>query len=1076
MCFCSHLLLDSFRAIAVCTALLLGVACGSGGGGGVAETPKPGPTKPVISAPTSVNAGQTGIQASVEGQTECAFAWSVNGGTVTAGAGTRVITLTAGGVGTLSLSCTATKNGISTTSSTVSIPVLSGTWETPLSESSLPSLQINISSDGSRQWIFANMLRTSEAWISVPGATPADAQALANQVQVDASGWPTSIPAGAEMRMYAGYETGPNAHLYGAFVLTWQGSGEVELQSSENNGVNEETLLNDQTHGRIVKLIKTPTKAAIVFVRSSDPSNPVRNMRLWAPATDGAGLSLTSASDLSAGKVTGSLEPKPGEAEPMWHPRFLQHLAEAPNYGVFRFMGWLMINQNTWDKDPLEWSDRADPSYCFGAFNSIDSTYNRYPVASYKQRLGMPYEWMIDLCNATGKDLWIQVPHVASEDLIRKLAGLCATRLDPKLRVWFEYSNEIWNGINPYLPQQQKAQAAAAQHFGVAVDKLTNAQFAWGSGHLQGLAVKAFENEWRAKGQSDWRLINVAAGFAQGSGYNQGVLDAMKELDPNLPEVLAITNYFGYGTQGDIFALHDFGTHAGVWPAEIYDKTKEIVRRNLYETIGAWKANADVAKGAGVPLVAYEGGQHMLAMGYGDWDNPAHADFMHYMYDFQRSQQIEDLYTEHYALWNAMGGRTASLFVDTGGWSFWGYWGAKEYMVQTPAQSKKWNSFKLWGDLEASVRAPSEPIQSRPLLSELNHKAEAKSPCSFDITATGGNGTVQMEMVGGSLAPGLTFTQVASGVARITGTPSVDGVFRFVVRALDGDLDPDFKAYTLSIDPQGSQSNAVVVFRGEDIPGTPDNNQWIGRFDPARAYVQTKTGDVLIRQYIPFSLANGQALFDKEDLEVAGTPKTLSPTSPENMYGGWSTTSLSGGTNTPEIGGFIGLRNHEWQCWTGDNAGGPSAFDALLMWRKDQFNGMGGSGRYRFGGDAATSLLRLDMTSLIADGDNEIRFVVLNHEAGGDTFYISEAAYTSPYLGDGYFQLSGFRGSLTPGLRWAVFAPTGESFAIPDAATLTFTSRSFDDVQAVGFAYHGRRWGYYYSFNFSRFLALGLRN
>ncbi|MBK8791699.1 MAG: hypothetical protein IPN59_00870 [Holophaga sp.] len=1065
-----RLFFTSFSGISAGLALLLLLACGGGGETGNSA----GPTRPVITAPASVTAGQTGILASVENQEGCHFTWSVSGATITGGADTRAITLTAGSVGSLTLSCTASKNGISATSNVVTIQVLSGTWETPLSASSLPSLQINISAEGSRQWIFANMLRTSEAWISVPGATPAQAQALASQVQVDASGWPTSFPAGAEMRMFAGYETGPGTYLHGAYVLTWQGAGNVELQSSENNGVNEELLLNDQAHGRIVKLIKTPTKAVIVFVHSSDVSNPVRNMRLWAPATDGAGLSLTSGSDLSAGKVTGSLEPKPGEAEPMWHPRFLQHLAEAPNYGVLRFMGWLAINQNTWGKDPLEWSDRGDSSYSFAAFNTVDATYNRYPVAAYRQRLGMPYEWMIDLCNAVGKDLWIQVPHVASEELIRKLADLCATRLNPGLRVWFEYSNEIWNGIDPYLAQQNKARAVAAAHFGVAATALTNAQFAWGSGHLQGLALKTFEDEWRTKGMPDSRLINVAAGFAQGSAYNQGVLDAMKEIDPTLPEVLAITNYFGYGTQGDIFALHTFGTTPGVWPAEIYEKTKEIVRRNLYETTGAWKANADVARGAGVPLVAYEGGQHMLAMGYGDWNNPAHADFMYYLYDFQRSVQIEELYREHYALWNAMGGRTASLFVDTGGWSFWGYWGAKEYMVQTPIQSRKWNAFKQWGDLQAGVRAPSEPLQSRPVLPELALKAEAKSSCSLDTTAVGGDGSVQMAIVGGSLAPGLTFTQIASGVARIAGTPTVDGVYRFVVRALDGDKDPDFKAYTLAIDPQGVQSNAMVVFRGENIPGTVPNNGWITRFNPARAYIQVNTSGVLTRQYIPFSLT--QALFDKEVLEVVGTPKVLPATSPENMYGGWSTTSLPGGTKTPEVGGFIGLRNHEWQCWTGDNAGGPSAFDALLMWRSDQFNPMGGSGTYRFGSDAATSLLRLDMTSLIADGDNEIRFVVLNHDASGNTFYLSEAAHTSPYLGDGYFQLSGFTGSSTPGLRWAAFTPTADAFSLPDAATLAFAARTFSDIRAVGFAYHGRRWGYYYAFNFARFLVLGTRN
>ena len=121
--------------------------------------------------------------------------------------------------------------------------------------------------------------------------------------------------------------------------------------------------------------------------------------------------------------------------------------------------------------------------------------------------------------------------------------------------------------------------------------------------------------------------------------------------------------------------------------------------------------------------------------------------------------------------------------------------------------------------------------------------------------------------------------------------------------------------------------------------------------------------------------------------------------------------------------------------------------------------------------DAATALLRVDVTALIADGDNELRFVVLD----GGTYYLSEAAYTSQHLGDGYFEVANFNGASAPGQRWAVFRPTADAYAIPSAASLTFNATTFSDVRAVGLAYHGRRWGYHYTFSFSRFLALGRR-
>ena len=84
-----------------------------------------------------------------------------------------------------------------------------------------------------------------------------------------------------------------------------------------------------------------------------------------------------------------------------------------------------------------------------------------------------------------------------------------------------------------------------------------------------------------------------------------------------------------------------------------------------------------------------------------------------------------------------------------------------------------------------------------------------------------------------------------------------------------------------------------------------------------------------------------------------------------------------------------------------------------------------------------------------------------------------QAAFSSPVMGDGYFELTGFTGSPDEGRRWAEFAPGAGSFAIPDPAALTFTAETFSDVQAAGFMYHGNRWGYHYSFGFNRFIVLG---
>ena len=240
------------------------------------------------------------------------------------------------------------------------------------------------------------------------------------------------MPAGTQLQLsIAGYPSGTDStgvatYLHGVWVLTWDGQGQVELLTSENNGTGETLLLDDRAHGRIVKLITDRRKYASVFVRSSDPADPVRNVKLWAPESDGAGLALTPGSELGRGRVAGSLEPLPGATEPIFHPRFLAHLREAGSGIPLRMMGFLRINQDAsaWGTAPLTWSDRGNPAYALGSLSVVDNTWGRHEVAGYRQKLGVPYEWLIELANQTGNDLWIQVPHTADEALIRQLARL----------------------------------------------------------------------------------------------------------------------------------------------------------------------------------------------------------------------------------------------------------------------------------------------------------------------------------------------------------------------------------------------------------------------------------------------------------------------------------------------------------------------------------------------------------------------------------------------------------------------------------------------------------------------------
>lgn len=959
--------------------------------------------------------------------------------------------------------------------------------EEPLNVSSLPALQIGVNGPGSETWATANMLNACEAWLLQGGGlglyTAVDAAAIADTIQFDDNGYPLSLPENSYLQYSVGYVTGKalnadeeykNTYITGIYVLTWQGTGEVQFLTSSNNGEGYETLLN--TPNRIVFKMSNHLKSPVVRVLSMANGDHVRNMRLWAPVSDGSGLELTSDSNLEPGNISASLEPAAGQPEPFWHPAYLKHQSEN-KAGVVRFMDWLKINGSNNTED-TSWNDKANSNYIFSKFAVIDGDYHRHPIAAYKQKIGLPFEWMINLSNTINKDMWIQVPHTSSDDFAQGLARLIAADVEngglkKDLRVWIEFSNEIWNPVAAYLPQVNKAKQVAAEHFNIDVNEIDSFsnEHAWGAGYLQGNFLKAFENEWRTLGQSDARLINVVSGFTGNSTYNQNVLNSVKEIGANLSEVLAITNYFGHSVQGELFNLHNFGDDPGVWPAELYEKSKKIVRRDIYSTYNSWEANSELAAQEGIPLVAYEGGQHMLALGYGSWDNPSHADFMKYLENFQHSEEMNDLYREHFALWSASGASTVSQFVDISTYSFFGYWGAKENVTDTKEASGKWNAFINWAEIQNGVRAKTEPLGSRPELAVVTLNAEQEQYSQGVINAEGGDGNVTITLLGGDLPPGLTLESVSSGYAQISGIPQESGIFKFVIRARDEDGDVDDKIFTLNINPEGAGVNSLISFKGSEIPQTSG-------IDKPGFYNQTRSnihiGDNSETILMPFSMEDGDAIFSDEYQGYG----IIESTSPLTMYGGWMVTSSPFNDGTiPESyrpSTYNTLRNNSFSAWIGDT-NAPTEFNLLLAWRSDQFSSFTDEDSFSFGGTASQSTLRIDITELSDDGENEMHFIILNHdESGDDVWYVSEASLTRQYIGDGYWELTQFSGSAEAGKGWATFAPTANDMSLPE--NLVFSSKTFNDVRAIGIVYRSTRGQYHYAFGFNSFLALGKKN
>lgn len=118
---------------------------------------------------------------------------------------------------------------------------------------------------------------------------------------------------------------------------------------------------------------------------------------------------------------------------------FLDHVKR---FSCLRFMDWTFTNNSPITK----WSERAQPN-----------------AARYTDVGGVPWEVCIDLCNAVGADMWLNVPHLADDDYARQLAKLVKARLNPSLKVYVEYSNEVWNfGFQQAAWNQQSAESEVA--------------------------------------------------------------------------------------------------------------------------------------------------------------------------------------------------------------------------------------------------------------------------------------------------------------------------------------------------------------------------------------------------------------------------------------------------------------------------------------------------------------------------------------------------------------------------------------------------------------------------------------
>ena len=315
-----------------------------------------------------------------------------------------------------------------------------------------------------------------------------------------------------------------------------------------------------------------------------------------------------------------------------FHPEYVRSLA---GFKVLRFMDWGATNTSL----VSDWSQRR----------FMDSPQQWVP----KDSQGVAIEYMIDLANEVGSDPWICIPHLATDDYVKQLATLSRDRMAAGRVLYLEWGNEIaWN--TAYGFDGGKWLAANSKLTGVrAVD--------YYGGRLKVIAgiVRPILGD-RVRLVLAGQANNVWIAQQEAKAAGRGNFDAV-----------SCAWYFGLpkGFAGTV-------DHT---VSDVLDACQADIDGRLATILASHKAVADQY---GVPLVLYEGGQHLSVAA-----TSAIADEV---LAAQRHPRMGDLYRLALAKCRAAGATLALAYSDVGPWTPAGSWGAREH--QTDFDAPKWRA------------------------------------------------------------------------------------------------------------------------------------------------------------------------------------------------------------------------------------------------------------------------------------------------------------------------------------------------------------------------------------------------
>lgn len=391
-------------------------------------------------------------------------------------------------------------------------------------------------------------------------------------LDLDPNGWVRSLPTPEQSPIFTSVTSSwnlPDSFPTGRYVVLYEGQGIIKLTGDLK------VVSNHQ--GRMVFDLASPKRNLRLNISRINPANYLRNLKIVP------------------------IQYEATHTRTIFNPDYIARMAP---FHSLRYMPWTNPRGN----DAEEWSQRVP-------LNN----------AHYTGPKGVPAERMIDLSNATDTAPWISVPYKASDDYMRQYARMVKSRLRRNQKVYLEYSNEMWNVIFPGTTYAARK-----------ADKLWNFPYKEKNAYQRRVSMAA---NWYAKrtvemcqiwkqefANESGRVVCILASQSSAPWAGKETLDCPLWKEANgcgrYVDAFAIGPYFG-----DYIARKEHRETVKSWLRDpdggMNRLFTEIERGGMVDketgggsvalTMNSYvKQNVALAQKYGLPLMAYEAGQHLI--------------------------------------------------------------------------------------------------------------------------------------------------------------------------------------------------------------------------------------------------------------------------------------------------------------------------------------------------------------------------------------------------------------------------------------------------------------------------------